>query len=109
MASCATGTTPREIDSPDAACEVLDRNPYDALEPELAAAVLGLSAADRQLVALTIVAGYSIGDSAAVLGVTPSAAKTRLHRARLKLRDALAQHAPVAARPETGALEGELP
>ncbi|PYI67927.1 hypothetical protein CVV68_08690 [Arthrobacter livingstonensis] len=101
---------PREVESPDAAEEAMARNPYEALEPELAAAVLALGSADRQLVALVVVAGCSIGDAADVLDVTASAAKTRLHRARLKLRAALEPHPPAAAGlAEPRALEGELP
>ncbi|MCU6478873.1 RNA polymerase sigma-70 factor (ECF subfamily) [Arthrobacter silviterrae] len=99
----------REAESPDAADEALDLNPLDAMEPELAAAVLGLKPADRQLVALIVVAGYSIGDAAALLDITPSAAKTRLHRARLKLREAMAPEPPDHALPGPRELEGELP
>lgn len=41
---------------------------------------------DRQLITLVILEGYSGDDAAAALGLSPGAARTRLSRARAKLR-----------------------
>jgi RNA polymerase sigma factor (sigma-70 family) len=48
-----------------------------------------LSADDRELVTLTAWEGLSPAQAGAVLGLTPGAARTRLHRARLRLRASL--------------------
>jgi RNA polymerase sigma-70 factor (ECF subfamily) len=48
-----------------------------------------LSADDRELVTLTAWEGLSPTEAGAVLGLTPGAARSRLHRARLRLRASL--------------------
>jgi RNA polymerase sigma factor (sigma-70 family) len=48
-----------------------------------------LSTDDRELVTLTAWDGLSPTEAGAVLGLTPGAARSRLHRARLRLRAAL--------------------
>jgi RNA polymerase sigma factor (sigma-70 family) len=48
-----------------------------------------LSADDRELVTLTAWEGLTPAQAGAVLGLTPGAARTRLHRARLRLRASL--------------------
>ncbi|MGY1740821.1 MULTISPECIES: RNA polymerase sigma factor [unclassified Blastococcus] len=48
-----------------------------------------LSAADRELVTLVAWEGLTPAQAAAALGLTPGAARVRLHRARARLRTAL--------------------
>jgi RNA polymerase sigma factor (sigma-70 family) len=48
-----------------------------------------LSTDDRELVTLTAWEGLSPTEAGAVLGLTPGAARSRLHRARLRLRASL--------------------
>jgi RNA polymerase sigma-70 factor (ECF subfamily) len=48
-----------------------------------------LSTEDRELVTLTAWEGLSPTEAGAVLGLTPGAARSRLHRARLRLRASL--------------------
>lgn len=45
-----------------------------------------LSSIDRQLITLVVLEGYSGDDAAKALGLSPGAARTRLTRARAKLR-----------------------
>ena len=56
------------------------------------AAIAGLDPRDRELVALKFFAGLDNAEIAGVLGISPSNAGTRLHRAVLRLREAC--HAP---------------
>ena len=53
---------------------------------EIAAALLSLSAANRAVVVLKDVYGWSHAEVAEALGITVTAAKVRLHRARTLLR-----------------------
>jgi RNA polymerase sigma-70 factor (ECF subfamily) len=60
----------------------------------------------RQLIELIAVDGLAIAEAAAVLGVTPTAARVRLHRARKVLR-AVAMHAdPALGQEDRPALTG---
>jgi RNA polymerase sigma-70 factor (ECF subfamily) len=52
------------------------------------AALAGLDARDRELIALKYLAGLDNGEIAGVLGISPSNAGTRLHRAIDRLREA---------------------
>jgi RNA polymerase sigma-70 factor, ECF subfamily len=54
----------------------------------LSAALNGLSAGERELIALKFFAGLGNAEIAAVLGLSESNAGTRLHRAMTKLREA---------------------
>jgi RNA polymerase sigma-70 factor (ECF subfamily) len=69
--------------SPEAAGEASD------LRPRLAAAIGALPAAQRTVVVLKDIHGWSHGEIAEELGITVAAAKVRLHRARRTLRGAL--------------------
>ena len=64
----------------------------EGAEPEqrlaVRAALAGLDARERELVALKFVAGLSNAEIAEVLGTTPTNAGTRLHRVVAKLREA---------------------
>lgn len=66
------------------------------LEPALVRGLRSLSLPDRQLLTLVAVEGFAVVDAAAVLGLTPTAARSRLHRARARLRAGLegSSHAP---------------
>jgi RNA polymerase sigma-70 factor, ECF subfamily len=70
--------------------------PEDAGDPlrraTVLAALASLEPRDRELVALKFFAGLDNGEIAGVLGISPSNAGTRLHRAVHRLREAC--HAP---------------
>lgn len=51
-----------------------------------------LSASDRELVTLTAWEGLTPAQAGAALGLTPGAARSRLHRARLRLRASVTPH-----------------
>jgi RNA polymerase sigma-70 factor (ECF subfamily) len=80
--------------------------PSEALEKKelrqvLADALMKLPEKYREIVILRDLRHYSIADSASILGITEATVKTRLLRARLKLRDLLAplqQNAAVTSR-----------
>jgi RNA polymerase sigma factor (sigma-70 family) len=57
------------------------------------AALAGLEARDRELIALKFHAGLSSAEIAAVLRISPTNASTRVHRALTRLREAC--HAPI--------------
>jgi len=59
------------------------------LSPELGAALKTLGSRDAQLLSLVALEGYQIADAAAALGLTPGAARTRLHRVRTRLQHSL--------------------
>lgn len=85
----------------------------EELRARLAAALDGLDAKYREVVILRDVEGFSAPEVAERLGLHLEAVKSRLHRARGMLRDALAVPAPAAACPDIAAsysqyLEGEL-
>jgi RNA polymerase sigma-70 factor, ECF subfamily len=61
----------------------------------LADALAGLSPGDSALLLLTAVEGFAITDAAATIGITPVAARVRLHRARARLRVELHDLAPI--------------
>lgn len=70
------------------AIEPSEPDPWTDVDDALASSLRSLPAQDLRLLTLVVWEGYSIADSAAVLGLTPAAAKSRLHRARTRLRAA---------------------
>jgi RNA polymerase sigma-70 factor (ECF subfamily) len=90
---------PRSENAPDAAAAFFEARPLDGIDHRLAFALRSLSSADLRLVTLVILEGYPVADAAAVLGLKPAATKTRLHRARARLRAALGE--PPNTRPVT--------
>lgn len=62
------------------------------LDPRLVAALRGLPRTDAALLALLAFEDLALPDAAAALGLTVPAAKSRLHRARVRLRDAVPAH-----------------
>jgi RNA polymerase sigma-70 factor, ECF subfamily len=72
----------------DASAAVGETAERSELQLALAAALDGLSAAERELVALKFFAGLSNAEVGRVIGVSESNAGTRLHRTMAKLREA---------------------
>jgi RNA polymerase sigma factor (sigma-70 family) len=88
---------PRADHARDPLDEVLSLHLLDAVDHDLAAALGRLGAVDRQLVSLVILEGYTIPAAATVLGLTPSAAKTRMFRVRERLRVTMGRPIKLAA------------
>lgn len=84
---------PRPVDEPDAS-ELLLAAGVLGLDPQLHEALRRLRGPDLHLLALVAIEEYPVADAAAVLGITEGAAKTRLHRIRVRLREALVTPSP---------------
>ena len=69
--------------------EVFEERVAEGLSPELEAALLGLSAGEREVIALRVVLDLDAGTAARVLGISPTNCTTRLNRALRKLEEAL--------------------
>jgi RNA polymerase sigma-70 factor (ECF subfamily) len=76
---------PRVGDAPDAAEVVLSQSIL-GVDDRLAAALRSLRSADLQLFCLVALEGYSVAEAGQVLNLSPSSAKSRLHRARIRMR-----------------------
>ncbi|MGY4541329.1 DNA-directed RNA polymerase specialized sigma24 family protein [Arthrobacter sp. UYNi723] len=98
----------QEADDPSA-------DPYrryqNQLDQDLAQALATLNSEDLHLVSLIVFEEHTIAAAATVLNLTPAAAKSRMHRARQRLRAALDGKAPAQNPPTapTPVLEGERP
>ena len=68
------------------------RAAHSELQQALAGSVRGLSLKHRAPLILRDIEGLSTAEAAAVLGLSESALKSRLHRARVAVRDALDGH-----------------
>ncbi len=90
---------PRNPVAADPAETYLQENPLHGVDDNLAVALRGLKPVDLQLITLVALEGYDITAAASVLRLTPEAAKTRLHRARHRLRQDRPD--PVGPRPLT--------
>ncbi|ABS03862.1 RNA polymerase sigma factor [Kineococcus radiotolerans] len=105
---------PRQDSTPDAseAARTAHTAPSDFAgiadfgDEELTRALRSLKPVDLQLITLVVLEEYALTEAADLLDLTPGAAKTRLHRARTRLRTALADH-PAAGR--LHASEGQHP
>jgi len=94
---------PRSEGMPDAAGEASGIR--DAVDRNVELALGTLNTTDLHLVSLVVFEEYSLAAAAAVLNMTPGAAKTRMHRARQRMKAAVNG----AAGPlPTAAAEGEL-
>lgn len=82
-------SAPLERDTEDFGDRAADRLSAQRLRPQLVAVLDGLRARDRELLLLVAWAGLSYAESAQALGVTESAVKSRLHRIRIRTREAL--------------------
>lgn len=69
------------------------------ISPELRAALRSLPEQDLHLLSLVAFEDLSLADAAAALDITPSAAKTRLHRVRERLRIELGDFATTTTAP----------
>ena len=94
---------PMDIEHFTATQETLDR--------DFAKALGTLSAEDLHLVSLVVYEDYPLAAAAAVLNLTPGAAKTRMHRAKQRMKTALtgttSTGAPTARSLARSVLEGE--
>lgn len=77
------------------------------LDHELASALGALKALDMHLVSLVVFEEYTLAAAASALKISPAAAKTRIHRARQRLRAALTDARSQAVPVVTPVLEGE--
>lgn len=68
----------------------------EGFSPELEEALLALSAGEREVVALRIVLDLEGDEVARLLGISPTAVSTRLHRALGKLEERMRDHDAVA-------------
>ena len=64
----------------------------EGLSPELEAALAGLSAAEREVIALRVLLDLDGEETARVLGISPTAVSTRLSRALKKLEERVSIH-----------------
>ena len=86
------------------------RKYQNQLDQDLARALGTLTAEDLHLVSLVVFEEHTVSAAAAVLNLTPAAAKSRMHRARQRLRAAL--NDDISTKPPTAPtpiLEGERP
>lgn len=100
---------PRSQETADPAADPYHRY-QNQLDQNLAAALNTLTVEDLHLVTLIVFEEHTIAAAAAVLNLTPAAAKARMHRARQRLRAAL--DSDKSAKPPTAptpVLEGERP
>jgi RNA polymerase sigma-70 factor (ECF subfamily) len=72
-----------------AAAEHVDERFADSLSPELETALRGLTAGEREVIALRVLLDLDAGTAARVLGISPTNCTTRLNRALRKLEEAL--------------------
>ncbi len=86
---------PREERAPDAANVALEGTVL-GIDPELRSALQSLPEQDLHLLTLVAFEDLSLADAAAVLNITASAAKTRVHRVRERLRTQLREYDPTA-------------
>jgi RNA polymerase sigma-70 factor (ECF subfamily) len=61
----------------------------DGLSPDLEAALRGLTAGEREVIALRVLLDLDAGSASRVLGISPTNCTTRLNRALRKLQEAL--------------------
>lgn len=78
----------------------------DLLDKDLARALSALNTKDLHLVSLVVFEEYTLAAAAAVLKLTPGAARTRMHRARQRMKTAITGTHP-APSPTNSVLEGE--
>jgi RNA polymerase sigma-70 factor (ECF subfamily) len=94
---------PRTPDIESFADTYLQGSSLDNVDARLAQALRALKPVDLQLITLIALEGYDIPAAATILHLTPGNAKTRLHRARQRLREQL----PAPARSLALSQEGQ--
>ena len=90
---CGTLIASRSVEIHNAGEEVLDSLPAedsDRLSPELQEAFGVLSDVDRDIVLLSVIAGYNSREIAALLSMKPATVRSRLARSLAKMRTFLA-------------------
>ena len=98
-------TLPRTPVTSDVETAYFAAHPSEQIDRRLAAALRSLPAADLRLVSLVALEGFRITDAASILGLSSSAAKTRLYRARVRLRTILGDGAGTGWLDEEGGSE----
>lgn len=102
---------PRTEESTEPTNTELFVGPQEILDRDFSRALGTLNAEDLHLVTLVVFEAYPLAAAAAVLNMTPGAAKTRMHRAKQRMKAALTgstgTRAPVAHSHPTSVLEGE--
>ena len=88
---------PRAEAQPDFADEATARLDAAAASAALQSSLDALSATDRHLIVLTAVEGFSLAEASTAVGLSYNTAKTRLSRARAKLRHAHPELSPLEA------------
>jgi RNA polymerase sigma factor (sigma-70 family) len=73
-----------------------DQGLGEGLSPELEEGLRTLAAGEREVIALRIVLELDGEETARLLGISPTAVSTRLHRALGKLEERMRHHDPVA-------------
>ena len=68
----------------------------EGMSPELEDGLRSLTAGEREVIALRIVLELDGEETARLLGISPTAVSTRLHRALGKLEERMRRHDPVA-------------
>lgn len=86
-----------------------DESVPEADRPPALEALRRLPAGDREVLALVVWEGLAGENLGVALGCSPAAARTRLHRARRRLRDELARDEPIPERPRRDEAVGEEP
>jgi RNA polymerase sigma-70 factor (ECF subfamily) len=69
--------------------EEFEQRLAEGLSPELESAIRGLTAGEREVIALRVVLDLDIETTARVLGISPTNCTTRLNRALKKLEEAV--------------------
>ena len=102
---------PRTEEAPEPVETEFFASTQGTLDKDFAEALGTLSAEDLHLVSLVVFEDYPLAAAAAVLNLTPGAAKTRMHRARQRMKAALTgttgTGAPAARSHAPSVLEGE--
>jgi RNA polymerase sigma factor (sigma-70 family) len=88
----------RREERAEAGARLEERDPpfVEGLSPELEGALQALSTGEREVVVLRIVLDLEGDEVARLLGITPTAVSTRLHRALGKLEERMRDHDAVA-------------
>jgi RNA polymerase sigma-70 factor, ECF subfamily len=86
--------------TPAGADEIVSRVDAAAVRRELLLALAGLSAGDRDVLLLIAWAGLTYDETAAALGIPSGTVRSRLNRARRKVREALGGQDPTSIRQE---------
>ncbi len=98
-------TLPRTPNKSDVETTYFAAHPFEAIDHQMSTALRSLPAIDLRLVSLVVLEGFKIADAASVLGLSNSAAKTRLHRVRFRLRTILGEGAYAVTLGEEGGSE----